>query len=408
MGYENELLMLRKILDKCHLQNLIVNPNDVVDERVDKGLRSFFTSDFNVKATFSDFFPNIEHNTIYKVSDVFLCRYIFFRLPNLEEKQIFIAGPYVVTDILPQQVLQQCERIGISPKMSGELSAFYSSLPIIRDENYIFSIINAFTESIWGGENSYLTVEIDKESTAAFIIGGFELKNSSDVSKSVDVLEERYKFENELISAVSMGNSAKIEQMLSHVSALAFESRVPDQLRNAKNYCIIMNTLFRKAAEQGGVHPIYIDKVSTDFARRIEGITSMLKISEFMVEVIRTYCRLVRRHAVKKYSPVVQKAIIKIDHDLTADLSLSALATLNNVSPAYFSDLFKKETGQTLTKYVNGKRIAHAKYLLKNTSLQVQTIAQDSGILDLHYFCRIFKNETGKTPTEYRESIFFN
>ena len=31
-----------------------------------------------------------------------------------------------------------------------------------------------------------------------------------------------------------------------------------------------MNTLFRKAAERGGVHPIYIDKISSDFAKQIE------------------------------------------------------------------------------------------------------------------------------------------
>ena len=99
--------------------------------------------------------------------------------------------------------------------------------------------------------------------------------------------------------------------------------------------------------------------------------------------------------------------MITIENDLTQDLSLKAMAEMNNVNPSYFSGLFKKETGQTLTDYVNQKRISYAKHLLKNTNLQVQTVAQHTGILDLHYFCRLFKNITGQTPGEYRKTLRF-
>lgn len=102
------------------------------------------------------------------------------------------------------------------------------------------------------------------------------------------------------------------------------------------------------------------------------------------------------------YSPIIEKATKKIADDLSGELSLKSMARLGNVSPSYFSSLFKKETGLTLTDYVNGKRIGHAKLLLATTQLQVQTIAQQCGILDLHYFCRLFKKETGLTPTRYR------
>lgn len=102
------------------------------------------------------------------------------------------------------------------------------------------------------------------------------------------------------------------------------------------------------------------------------------------------------------YSPIIEKATKKIADDLSGELSLKSMARLGNVSPSYFSSLFKKETGLTLTDYVNGKRIEHARLLLATTQLQVQTIAQQCGIFDLHYFCRLFKKETGLTPTRYR------
>ena len=48
--------------------------------------------------------------------------------------------------------------------------------------------------------------------------------------------------------------------------AMQLEMRGSSPLRSAKNYSIIMNTLLRKAAENGGVHPVYLDRVSSEFA----------------------------------------------------------------------------------------------------------------------------------------------
>ena len=107
----------------------------------------------------------------------------------------------------------------------------------------------------------------------------------------------------------------------------------------------------------------------------------------------------------RSYSLPIQKVITYIDTDLTADLSLSAQATLLKLSPNYLSSLFKKETGTTLTNYVNNKRIEHAVYLLSSTDMQIQNIAQYCGIPDVNYFTKIFKKVMHKTPSEFKEEI---
>ena len=123
-----------------------------------------------------------------------------------------------------------------------------------------------------------------------------------------------------------------------------------------------------------------------------------------MVEMFKVYCQLVNKHSMKNYSIPVQKAIICIDSDLTADLTLSALAKIQNISAGYLSAIFKKETGKTLTDYVTSKRIDCAKRLLKTSNLQIQTIAQHCGIPDFQYFSKSFKKYTGMTPKVYRDS----
>ena len=112
-----------------------------------------------------------------------------------------------------------------------------------------------------------------------------------------------------------------------------------------------------------------------------------------------------QNHSMKGYSLLIQKVLTQIDSDLTADLSLNSQARLLNVNSSYLSTLFKKETGSTLTEYVNGKRIKHAVSLLNTTSMQIQAIAQYCGIPDVNYFTKTFKKYIGTTPKEYRDSI---
>lgn len=107
----------------------------------------------------------------------------------------------------------------------------------------------------------------------------------------------------------------------------------------------------------------------------------------------------------KDYSPPVQKAVAFIDTDLTGNLSLSTISQTLNISSSYLSTLFKKETGQTLTDYISHRRINYAKHLLETTRLQVQTVAQHCGIVDVQYFSKIFKRITGVTPKQYREQL---
>jgi YesN/AraC family two-component response regulator len=219
----------------------------------------------------------------------------------------------------------------------------------------------------------------------------------------MEMMEKRYRYENEIMYAVQKGQIQKAEQILSGFNSLSFENRATDPLRNMKNYSVIINTLFRKAAENGGVHPIYINSLSSDFAKKIELLQSVRDVPKFMIDMFKAYCNLVNKHSVKDFSPLIQKAIIYIDTDLTENLSLHLIAKKCNVSDGHLSASFHKETGKTITDFINLRKIEHAKKLLKSTNLQIQTISQHCGILDIHYFTKLFKKYEGISPKQYRE-----
>ena len=68
-----------------------------------------------------------------------------------------------------------------------------------------------------------------------------------------------------------------------------------------------------------------------------------------------------------------------------------------------FLCLFRKETGQTVTEFVNERRMRTGAHLLRTTRLQVQTIAQHCGVSDVNYFSKLFKKQYGVTPKQFRE-----
>lgn len=245
------------------------------------------------------------------------------------------------------------------------------------------------------------TALIEKDS----VVESNPLLTLTDMTTVKQMIELRYAYENELMSAVSRGITLKAE--LQHPSAFPsfLDSRSPDPVRNLKNYCIIMNTLLRKAAEQGGVHPIHLDQLSRHFAVRIETFPTLAEGQGLMDEMFVAYCQLVKKHSSRNYSALIQQAMICIDSDLEGDLSLNVLAEKLNVNASYLSTLFKKEMGQTITDYVTSKRMTLAMRLLGSSKMQIQTVAQKCGIPDVNYFTKKFKKATGRTPKEYRQAL---
>ena len=210
--------------------------------------------------------------------------------------------------------------------------------------------------------------------------------------------------ENRLLEAVRQGQRRKAEAIWELAKHGDFTQQWGEPLRAMKNDGVILNTLLRKAAEAGGVHPAELESLSSDLAQQIEQAAALGTLRNLMGDMIRAYCRLVHHHTMKDYSAPVRKTILLIKADLSANLTLRQLAAQIGLSGSYLSTLFRRETGQTITQFVTHCRIQKAKQLLSGTNLQVQTVAQHCGMVDRHYFSRMFKKETGMTPNQYRQS----
>jgi len=399
MPFDAEISFLFRLMKKYGVQTLRFPRSE--PPQIDLGLRE----NIHLIDLKNDFFSQMQHRTVYAIDDALLCHYNTLLIPNSDE--ILLIGPYLTQEISDQALLQLMDKHHLPSGTLPLLTHYYQSLPvIIANDSMMLGLVNTLAETLWGEDCEFETEYIENSSLA-------EISRNDDPSylnKIMDaadlkLMEARYEAENRLMYAVSHGHTHQAQMMISRANEHVMEQRTLDNLRNVKNYGIILNVLLRKAAEEGSVHPLHIDQLSSTMARRLEQLRSPADALKLFSTMVHKYCLLVKNHSMKNYSQLVQHVILRIDADLTADLSLKAHADFLNVNPSYLSTLFKRETGMTLTDYVNRQRVEHGIFLLNATDMLVQTIAQYCGIPDVNYFTKTFKKFIGKTPKEYRQNI---
>ncbi|WP_019505036.1 AraC family transcriptional regulator [Pleurocapsa sp. PCC 7319] len=100
----------------------------------------------------------------------------------------------------------------------------------------------------------------------------------------------------------------------------------------------------------------------------------------------------------------LQQVIDYIYAYLDRDLSLKELGTVVQMSPQYFSQLFKETTGITPHQYVIRCRIERAKGLLKQ-GLSIAETATQVGFVDQSHLHRHFKRLMGVTPKTFSQQF---
>ena len=100
----------------------------------------------------------------------------------------------------------------------------------------------------------------------------------------------------------------------------------------------------------------------------------------------------------------VLETIHYIQTNLHLPLTVSRLADRVSQNPDYFSRIFREHTGERPLAYIQFKRIERAQFLIIQSDLTMQSIAEETGFESLSYFSRIFKNITGQTAGDYKRN----
>lgn len=154
------------------------------------------------------------------------------------------------------------------------------------------------------------------------------------------------------------------------------------------------------------------------FNRKFEQMDEQLKerIDESLYNSNVSLKRLFTKNLTKMYSYfdfkqsnnsdwLINRAEQYIQTHYTSFITAQEVAEHIQISPNYFSTLFKQGTGRSFTEYINQLRIGNAKILLEETLLRVNEIADKVGYQEYKYFVEVFKKLTSLTPTQYRKFV---
>lgn len=128
-------------------------------------------------------------------------------------------------------------------------------------------------------------------------------------------------------------------------------------------------------------------------------------IYHMMTALLRYYCgskneldRMIY-HNVLRLRPVISY----IDEHFREKIYIEELSAMINVSPDYFTKMFKESIGKTPIDYINGMRVNSAMELLCTTEMSMTEIADAIGFCNPNYFHKIFKQYMLTSPLAYRK-----
>lgn len=143
----------------------------------------------------------------------------------------------------------------------------------------------------------------------------------------------------------------------------------------------------------------------TYYHNRIMMVTKMDSIVRLIKDIILTVIRKIKNYRLDNSNHIIKKAIDYIEKNYHKEISLKFLSEYLNLSKHYVCYLFKKETGDNISLYVNKLRIEKAKHLVLESDCKIKEIYDRLGFSDQQYFCKTFKRITGMTVIQYRDSV---
>lgn len=219
---------------------------------------------------------------------------------------------------------------------------------------------------------------VDDQYLGALMAGQVKLKNEKNTLELERIVSQKYQVslkdypellkKYEALHCMTLDKIKQVAQMMSHIISYIVEEAILKTSLNEQNQTLVTKD------------------ISDDFK-----IKTSINLND-LAESMNLRKSILLNPALKHMAAYYYKK-----------LYIDDMAYLCNISPSYFSKIFKREMGCNFSTYVNALKISKAKELLEKTDQTVNHISLDLGYDDCGYFIKLFKKHYQVTPAIYRK-----
>jgi YesN/AraC family two-component response regulator len=208
--------------------------------------------------------------------------------------------------------------------------------------------------------------------------------------------------ERELVSAITQGDRATAGRLLNEILGHIFFS-TGGKIDVIQARVMELLVVLSRAAMYGGADVEQIFGLNLRYLREVEHQNTPEELAQWLSAILDRFTTLVFDLVDIKHKDVIYKAVDYMKRGYSGKLTLEETAAYVNLSPSYFSKVFKEELGCSFNTYLNELRIEKSKSILLAGSASIVEICDMVGFEDQSYFTKVFKKITGVTPGKYRE-----
>ncbi len=230
-----------------------------------------------------------------------------------------------------------------------------------------------------------------------------------DVFEENEIPHGTYQLEQQLLDYVSAGDVAGLElffDKIARAEPLSEGKLADDNLRQSKNIFIgLISMVGKGGAIRGNLDIEQTYSLIDLYTQECERCTSVSQINQLRYTAILDFTRRVaeQKHP-DAYSSEVFRALQFIKSHTNQPIGVDDVLNEVKKSRSVFMEQFKKETGETLGRYITKAKLEEAKLLLAYSDKSLPAISNTLYFSSQSYFQNLFKKQYGITPLEYRKT----
>lgn len=322
---------------------------------------------FNNKDLFEVSMKQLSFNTILEVDHMF--SYFLFKLVSFPEYCFILAfqSKFIPKQTIRKKGIQLCQSIAyLMSEEELSINEQEYSLQMLVDEKEVYSSVQINLES----EKYHHTYEMEKKLLYSIVSGDSEavIQHFSMFTKS---------YEGILCKA--------------------------NPLRHEKNICISLVTLCTRAAIEGGFFFEEAYAHSDWWIQKIEEVSSIEEMlylnlrKAIIMNFIEKVAAAKRKH-LSKPSIAIQDYVYSHIYE---KITLANLASHIGRSSEYLSKIFKKETGNTISYFIQQAKVNEAKKMIQFGSDSLQHISEVLSFYDYSHFSKTFMKIEGISLNQF-------